>query len=77
MPVRKAASVLPEPVGACTSTCAPVAITGQAASCAGVGPANARSNQERVAGVKAASGSILAARRTAVRRRRDRLSRSR
>ena len=37
MPVRKAASVLPEPVGACTSTCAPVAITGQAASCAGVG----------------------------------------
>ena len=37
MPVRNAASVLPEPVGACTSTCAPLAITGQAASCAGVG----------------------------------------
>ena len=37
MPVRNAASVLPEPVGACTSTCAPVAIAGQAASCAGVG----------------------------------------
>ena len=58
MPVRNAASVFPEPVGACTSTCAPVAITGQAASCAGVGPANARSNQERVAGVKPASASI-------------------
>ena len=58
MPVRKAASVFPEPVGACTSTCAPVAMTGQAASCAGVGPANARSNQERVCGVKAASASI-------------------
>ena len=61
MPVRKAARVFPEPVGACTSTCAPVAMTGQAASWAGVGAAKARSNQERVAGVKAASASILGA----------------
>ncbi len=58
MPVRNAASVFPEPVGACTRTCAPPAITGHAASCAGVGPANAFSNQERVAGVKPASASI-------------------
>jgi len=34
---RKAASVLPEPVGAAISVCRPAAIAGHAAACAGVG----------------------------------------
>ncbi len=49
MPMRKAASVFPEPVGAWTSTCPPRAIAGQPSSCAGVGAANARSNHSLVA----------------------------
>ena len=58
IPTRNAASVFPEPVGAWTSTCAPVAIAGQACSCAGVGPANTRSNHSRVSVEKAANGSM-------------------
>ena len=38
---RNAASVLPDPVGADSSTCSPEAIAGQAWSCAAVGSANA------------------------------------
>ena len=51
-------SVLPEPVGAWIRTSPPVAIAGQPSVCAGVASANAPSNQARVAGEKAASGSI-------------------
>jgi hypothetical protein len=42
---RKAASVLPDPVGAVTRTSLPDAIKGQAWACAGVGAPNFRSNQ--------------------------------
>src|SRR5262249_15820321 len=52
MPMRNAASVFPEPVGACTNTCPPVAIAGHASSWAGVGPSNARSNHFLVGGGK-------------------------
>ena len=52
-------SVLPEPVGAWIRTCPPAAIAGQPSTCGGVGPSNACSNQARVAGEKAASGSTL------------------
>ena len=45
---RKAASVLPEPVGATTSACAPEEIAFQAPFWAGVGAANAPRNQSRV-----------------------------
>ncbi len=55
---RKAASVLPEPVGARTSTLSPSAIAGQASSCARVGVWNVASNHARVAGLKVASGSL-------------------
>src|SRR5688572_31847719 len=58
MPYRNAASVLPEPVGAWIRTLPPVAIAGQPCACAGVGPANARSNQPRVFGEKGARASI-------------------
>src|SRR5215207_8919670 len=58
MPWRKAASVLPEPVGAWINTCSPDAIAGQPSSCAGVGRSNAASNQARVSGLKWASASI-------------------
>ena len=51
-------SVLPEPVGAWIRTCAPDAIAGQPSGCGGVGASNVRSNQARVAGEKAASGSM-------------------
>jgi uncharacterized HhH-GPD family protein len=51
-------SVLPEPVGAWISTCAPVAIAGHPRSCAGVGASNVRSNQARVAGENTLSGLI-------------------
>src|ERR1700722_3068537 len=56
---RKAASVLPDPVGADRSTCSPLAIAGHACACAGVGAAKDDSNQARVAGLNAASGSGL------------------
>ena len=61
MPQRKAANVLPEPVGADSSTCSPEAIAGQACSWAAVGAANARANQSRVAGLKPSSAEMPAA----------------
>jgi hypothetical protein len=54
---RNAASVLPDPVGADSSTCSPLAIAGQACAWAGVGSANEASNHARVGGLNAASGS--------------------
>src|SRR5712692_1532526 len=53
---RNAASVLPEPVGARTSTLSPSAIAGQASSCARVGVWKVASNHARVAGLNDASG---------------------
>ena len=50
-PYRKAASVLPEPVGAEIRTWSPVAIAGQACACASVGLAKARLNHSRTWGV--------------------------
>ncbi|GME42552.1 hypothetical protein ACJ2_27030 [Pantoea sp. QMID2] len=50
MAMRKAASVFPEPVGAITSACSPLAIACQAAFCTGVGAVKAAENQRRVAG---------------------------
>src|SRR5262249_2296920 len=47
---RKAASVLPEPVGAAMSTWRCATISGQAARCAGVGASKVRSNQLATAG---------------------------
>ena len=47
MPQRNEASVLPEPVGAQISVCAPEAIAGQPAACAGVGASNEASNHLR------------------------------
>ena len=47
---RKAASVLPDPVGAWMSVWAPEAIAGHPSSWAWVGPANEASNQAFVAG---------------------------
>ncbi len=59
-PIRNAASVLPDPVGAHRSVCAPEAIAGQPCSWAGVGPSgNASANQAAVAGEKR-SGSVAA-----------------
>src|SRR5881397_35806 len=55
---RNAASVLPEPVGASTSTLSPSAIAGQPSSCARVGVWKVASNHARVAGLKLASGSL-------------------
>src|SRR5262249_24879236 len=49
---RKAASVLPEPVGAATNTSRPSLIAGQASRCAGVGSLKVWSNQPRTAGLK-------------------------
>src|SRR4029453_5596444 len=59
MPHRNAASVLPEPVGALSSTWSPDAIAGHACSWAGVGPSNAPVNQLRTSGEKAESGNPL------------------
>src|SRR3954469_8505148 len=50
-PQRNAASVLPEPVGADSSTSSPRAIGGQACSWAAVGRSKARRNQSRTCGV--------------------------
>ena len=47
---RKAASVLPEPVGAAISTCRPAWIAGQACACAAVGAGKLRSNHAATAG---------------------------
>ena len=53
---RNAASVLPEPVGADSSTCSPAAIAGHAWACAGVGSAKARANHSRTPGLKLERG---------------------
>ena len=47
---RKAAKVLPEPVGAAISVCRPALISGQASACAGVARAKRLSNQSATAG---------------------------
>src|SRR5205809_5687354 len=53
MQTRKAARVLPEPVGAAISVSRPAAISAQPPSCGSVGPSgNRRSNQVRTAGWK-------------------------
>ena len=57
MPQRKAASVLPEPVGAQISVLAPLAIACQPAAWAGVGPSKDASNQRLTGALKGASGS--------------------
>ena len=54
---RKAASVLPEPVGARRSVERPSTMGGQPFAWAAVGAANEASNQRRTAGRNAASGS--------------------
>ncbi len=53
---RNAASVLPDPVGADSSTCSPRAIAGHACAWAGVGAAKAASNHSRTCGLKLESG---------------------
>jgi hypothetical protein len=51
MNTRNAASVLPDPVGAAISVCAPPSISFHPAACGSVGPSgNRRSNQVRTAG---------------------------
>src|ERR1044072_3859852 len=52
MAARKAAKVLPDPVGAAISTFRPCLICGQASPCAGVGEAKVFSNQLVTAGWK-------------------------
>src|ERR1700737_901196 len=47
---RKAAKVLPDPVGAATKTCCPACSAGHARSCAGVGASKVRENQAATAG---------------------------
>src|SRR4051812_5228799 len=58
IPHRKAASVLPEPVGAQISVCAPEAIFGQPSACAGVGAANEASNQRLTASENSSSADL-------------------
>ena len=50
MAARKAASVLPDPVGAAISVWRPAWIAGQAARCGAVGSAKLRPNQPATAG---------------------------
>ena len=47
---RKAASVLPDPVGATINVCWPDAIAGQPSRCAGVGSPNCSRNHDDTAG---------------------------
>ena len=54
MTPRKAASVLPEPVGALISVCVPPPIASQALSCTSVGAEKALRNQPATAGWKPA-----------------------
>src|SRR5262245_42263954 len=54
---RKAARVLPLPVGAWMSVCRPAAISAQPPTCAGVGASNVDSNHARTAGLNAARAS--------------------
>src|SRR3954451_19530147 len=60
MDQRKAASVLPEPVGATTSAWAPFAMASHAPSWAPVGAGKAPENHSRVAGEKRPSASCPA-----------------
>ena len=60
MPQRKAARVLPEPVGAQISALAPPAIASQPPACAGVGPSKESSNQRLTGALNGASGSGFA-----------------
>ena len=53
---RKAASVLPLPVGAVTRTCFPSATRGQASRCTSVGSPTLSTNHSRIKGWKGASG---------------------
>ena len=53
---RKAASVLPDPVGAASSACEPLRIAGQACACTGVGSPRSLRNQRATAGWKAERG---------------------
>ena len=55
---RKAASVLPLPVGACSSVCSPAAMAGQPRAWARVGSAKASRNQARVGSENGARGSV-------------------
>ena len=57
MPQRKAARVLPEPVGAQINAFAPPDIASQPPVCAGVGPSNEASNQRLTGALNGASGS--------------------
>src|SRR5579871_3155849 len=57
MAARKAASVLPEPVGAAISVGRPALIAAQASVCAGVGAGKARANHAATAGWKSPSRS--------------------
>ena len=50
MAARNAASVLPEPVGAASSTSRPAAMAGHACACAGVGAGKAPLNQAQTTG---------------------------
>ena len=59
MPERKAASVLPEPVGAWMRTLAPLAIAGQPSACAGVGASKTPSNHARVRSPNTSSASTV------------------
>src|SRR5687768_11362760 len=52
---KKAASVLPEPVGARMSACSPAAIAGHPSACAGVGSPNVVRNHSRTGGEKLSS----------------------
>src|SRR5262249_61391850 len=58
---RKAASVLPDPVGATTSVFSPHAIDVQAPACACVGALNAPVNHSLVTGLNPARGSAAMA----------------
>ena len=55
MAARKAARVLPLPVGAQIRVCSPAVIGGHPCSCAAVGSGNDAPNQARTAGENAAS----------------------
>src|SRR3990170_7660711 len=56
MAARKAASVLPLPVGGAISTCRPAWIAGHASACAGVGAAKVWLNHRATAGWKGVIG---------------------
>ena len=58
MPQRKAASVLPEPVGAQIRALAPREIASQPPTWAGVGLSKDASNQRRTGALKGVSGSF-------------------